>query len=222
MTYLTIFLCAHSLNLQGTDALRSTASSYTSRKTSHSYTPLLLLFAVPMLLAGYIATTRYSDYRHHGVDIVLGSLLGVGTAALGWTWSGSRSVYGVRECRRYSKAVGKDTCDDDPEAGSTQQQHTYDEVENDQVSLDGERGVVLRGEPGEAQRQQGGEAAGNPKGALQLREVNLSFSSLHDPEVSTRTKNAEIPSRSPTEEIREGTRVVDSNSKARALTQEVV
>lgn len=216
MTYLTIFLFNHLLNPQGTGALRSTASSYMSKKTSHSYTPLLLLLAIPMLLAGYVATTRYSDYRHHGVDIVIGSLLGVGTAALGWVFSGSRSINRLRGFRCCSKAVGDGICGGDPEAGSAQQYH---EVENGQPSPDGEGQTEFLGEPGDVRRQQGVESAGDPKGALQLREVSLSFSSLDGPEASTKKKSTEIPSQNRTEDIEEG-EAAGGNSRARTLTPE--
>lgn len=213
----------HLLNLQGTDEFRSTTSFYTSRNTSHSYTPLLLLLAVPMLLAGYVATTRYSDYRHHGIDIVLGSLLGVGTAALGWTWSGSRSVNRVQEFKCCSKPVGEASCDGDPETGRTPQWHINNEIESGQAPPSSDRGDGFLGEVGEARGRQGvEEAAGDPEGALQLREVSLSFSSLDGSEASIKKKSTEIPSNSRTEGIREGIEVVNGNPRARALTQEEV
>ncbi|KAI4242970.1 MAG: hypothetical protein L6R42_010861 [Xanthoria sp. 1 TBL-2021] len=42
---------------------------------------LLLLPFIPICLAIYISSTRYSDFRHHGFDILFGSLMG---AVLSW------------------------------------------------------------------------------------------------------------------------------------------
>lgn len=38
---------------------------------------LLLLPLIPFCLAIYISSTRYSDFRHHGFDILFGSLMGI-------------------------------------------------------------------------------------------------------------------------------------------------
>lgn len=57
----------------------------------------MLSFAVvatPMLLATYVASTRWSDYRHHGFDVLFGSFEGIVCALVGWGW------YGVFSCRR--------------------------------------------------------------------------------------------------------------------------
>ena len=65
---------------------------------------LLVLAFIPIGLAIYISSTRYSDFKHHGFDIIVGSLLGfilawgsfrwyhipVGRGA-GWSW-GPRSA----------------------------------------------------------------------------------------------------------------------------------
>ena len=38
----------------------------------------LFIFAlVPVSVATYIASSRYSDFRHHGFDIIFGSLMGI-------------------------------------------------------------------------------------------------------------------------------------------------
>jgi len=44
-------------------------------------TYLLVIAFIPIGAAIYISTTRYSDFRHHGWDIIFGSLMGF---ALGW------------------------------------------------------------------------------------------------------------------------------------------
>ncbi|KAF2761989.1 PAP2 domain-containing protein [Pseudovirgaria hyperparasitica] len=47
---------------------------------------LLVLALVPVGTAAYIASTRYSDYRHHGIDIFAGSLIGIATAWFSFRW----------------------------------------------------------------------------------------------------------------------------------------
>jgi membrane-associated phospholipid phosphatase len=64
---------------------------------------LLVAIAVPLLTSIYIASTRYSDFRHHGFDLLFGFFLGTVTAIFsfrlyhlpisqgaGWAW-GPRS-----------------------------------------------------------------------------------------------------------------------------------
>ena len=65
---------------------------------------LLILPLIPIALATYVAATRYSDFRHHGFDILFGATMGtviswtsfriyhmpVGRGA-GWSW-GPRSA----------------------------------------------------------------------------------------------------------------------------------
>lgn len=65
---------------------------------------LLLLPSIPIAVATYVASTRFSDFRHHGFDVIFGSLLGILSATIcfrlyhmpigrggGWSW-GPRSV----------------------------------------------------------------------------------------------------------------------------------
>ncbi|KAF8867063.1 PAP2-domain-containing protein [Acephala macrosclerotiorum] len=64
---------------------------------------LLVIAAIPFFLAIYISSTRYSDFRHHGFDILFGFFIGTVTAIFafrfyhlpisqgaGWSW-GPRS-----------------------------------------------------------------------------------------------------------------------------------
>jgi hypothetical protein len=64
---------------------------------------LLALAVIPFFASIYISSTRYSDFRHHGFDILFGYLIGTVTAVLsfrfyhlpisqgaGWSW-GPRS-----------------------------------------------------------------------------------------------------------------------------------
>lgn len=50
---------------------------------------VILLCGIPVLLAIYISSTRFSDYRHHTFDILSGSLLGLFSGVVGWRWYGS-------------------------------------------------------------------------------------------------------------------------------------
>lgn len=49
------------------------------RNSSRHIYQYLLVFS-PLLLAAYIALSRTQDYRHHFVDIIMGSLIGLGIA----------------------------------------------------------------------------------------------------------------------------------------------
>ncbi|KHJ36378.1 putative pap2 domain containing protein [Erysiphe necator] len=66
---------------------------------------LLIFAAIPFSASIYIASTRYSDFRHHGFDILFGYMIGVLTSIVsfrfyqlpighgaGWAW-GPRSSY---------------------------------------------------------------------------------------------------------------------------------
>lgn len=54
----------------------------------------LLVCAVPVLLALYIASTRYSDFRHHPFDAIAGALIGLFAGFTGWRWYGGWSCSG--------------------------------------------------------------------------------------------------------------------------------
>lgn len=47
---------------------------------------LLVLAIFPLCIAVYISATRYSDFRHHGFDIIVGSLMGILAAWAGFRW----------------------------------------------------------------------------------------------------------------------------------------
>lgn len=65
---------------------------------------LFILPLIPFSVATYVASTRYSDFRHHGFDIIFGALMGIVCSSIsfrmyhlpirrgaGWSW-GPRSV----------------------------------------------------------------------------------------------------------------------------------
>ena len=63
---------------------------------------LLILAFIPILTAMFISVSRWFDYRHHGFDIICGSLLGMTTGWLGFRWyhlpirGGSGWAWGAR------------------------------------------------------------------------------------------------------------------------------
>jgi hypothetical protein len=61
----------------------------------------ILICGVPVMVAMYIATTRFSDFRHHGTDILCGSILGILSAFLGWRWYGAWTTCAQGDGRVY-------------------------------------------------------------------------------------------------------------------------
>ncbi|KAJ9609886.1 hypothetical protein H2200_006215 [Cladophialophora chaetospira] len=63
---------------------------------------LLIIAFIPVATAMFISTSRWFDYRHHGFDIISGSLLGIFTAWFGFRWyhlpiqGGSGWAWGAR------------------------------------------------------------------------------------------------------------------------------
>ncbi|KAI9876621.1 MAG: hypothetical protein M1830_006085 [Pleopsidium flavum] len=49
-------------------------------------TYLLVIAFIPIAAAIYISSTRYSDFRHHGFDIIFGSLMGFALAWFSFRW----------------------------------------------------------------------------------------------------------------------------------------
>jgi hypothetical protein len=47
---------------------------------------LLALPLVPIGTAVYITSTRYFQFHHHGVDLLAGTIIGIGTAWLSFRW----------------------------------------------------------------------------------------------------------------------------------------
>lgn len=65
---------------------------------------LFILPLIPISVATYVASTRFSDFRHHGFDVLFGSLMGILSSSIsfrmyhlpirrgaGWSW-GPRTV----------------------------------------------------------------------------------------------------------------------------------
>ena len=106
MTYLTLFMCAKfAISIPFLTSTPSTSSTSTPDRNKAAAPPiyLLVLAFVPLGAAFYISGSRWSDYRHHGFDILLGSIVGFVFAwfgfrlyhlpirrGAGWSW-GARS-----------------------------------------------------------------------------------------------------------------------------------
>ena len=99
--------------------------------------PPTYLFILPLIcisIPAYVASTRFSDFRHHGFDIIFGSLMGIVISFIsfrmyhlpirrgaGWSW-GPRSVsraWGIGVgTQGYTDGIGVLTQKRDLEAGS--------------------------------------------------------------------------------------------------------
>lgn len=120
-------------------------------------TYLLVIAFVPIGAAIYISSTRYSDFRHHGFDIIFGSLMGFALAwfsfrwyhlpirqGAGWSW-GARSrdrafaipvgVHGYVGHEGWEKEKGSD--DADLETGRIAHPATHTEGVTGAGGLDG-------------------------------------------------------------------------------------
>ncbi|KAI5839928.1 phosphatidic acid phosphatase type 2/haloperoxidase, partial [Morchella snyderi] len=94
LTYTSLFLASFIFSMQMPFARAITpfsGSAAAAAPSAHPKVPQMLSFAVvatPMLLATYVASTRWSDYRHHGFDVLFGSFEGIVCALVGWGWYG--------------------------------------------------------------------------------------------------------------------------------------
>ncbi|KAL8799223.1 MAG: hypothetical protein Q9182_006057 [Xanthomendoza sp. 2 TL-2023] len=76
-------------------------------------TYLHVLLLIPICLAIYISSTRYSDFRHHGFDILFGSLMGISISWFGFRMyhlpirRGGGCAWGPRsEARAFATGIG--------------------------------------------------------------------------------------------------------------------
>lgn len=66
---------------------QSSSSSIPLRNQAAAPPAYLLVIAfIPIAAAIYISSTRYSDFRHHGFDIIFGSLMGFALAWFSFRW----------------------------------------------------------------------------------------------------------------------------------------
>ncbi len=91
----------------------STRDELSIAPRSQAAAPPAYLFILPLItisVATYVASTRYSDFRHHGFDIIFGSLMGIISSSIsfrmyhlpirrghGWSWGprGLSKAFGV-------------------------------------------------------------------------------------------------------------------------------
>lgn len=114
MTYLALFLCAKL-------AVAIPFLNYHNFGGAHPETParrqaaappiyLVVFPLIPICLAIYVSSTRYSDFMHHGFDIISGAILGIASAWLGFRWYHMPITRGggwAWAPRSYDRAFGK-------------------------------------------------------------------------------------------------------------------
>lgn len=158
MTYLSLFLCAklavtipflnyHSLN-PGAQHVAPPR-----RQAAAPPTYLLAFPLAPICLAIYICSTRYSDFMHHGFDIISGAILGIASAWLGFRWYHmpiSRGAGWAWAPRSYDRAFGR---------GIGVLTYVNNEKDVDNNGRDVENGHLRRGQAG------GGEAMRTYRGS---------------------------------------------------------
>ena len=90
---------------------------------------VILLCSVPVLLAMYIASTRFSDFRHHTFDILSGSLIGLFGAGAGWRWygawccaGGDGRVYGLDRGLKRRDSAARRPAEDEEKAVGTEEE----------------------------------------------------------------------------------------------------
>ncbi|KAF6237752.1 hypothetical protein HO173_003953 [Letharia columbiana] len=90
LTYFALFLCTKLavtipfLNYQDIDRNKQHVKP---RKQAAAPPTYLIIFPLVSISAAiYISSTRYSDFMHHGFDIISGAILGIVSAWLGFRW----------------------------------------------------------------------------------------------------------------------------------------
>lgn len=107
LTYASLFLASFvfSMTLPLARKIRPFSTSAPAAPVAQPKFPQMLSFAIvsiPIWIAIYIASTRWSDFRHHGFDVLFGSVEGIVCALIGWSW------YGVYSCRRGGALTSQD------------------------------------------------------------------------------------------------------------------
>ena len=123
----------------------SPQSSITTRDTVRKEaaappTYLIVLPLIPLCAALYIASTRYSDFKHHGFDIISGSAIGIVVSWLsfrmyhlpvgrgaGWAWRprSAQKAYGIGiGALGYVDGNNQHKRSDDPEVGQNRNGRT--------------------------------------------------------------------------------------------------
>ena len=99
MTYLSLYLCAK-LGVAIPYLLGGRIHNQEFHATKPATPPIYLTFIalLPLTISTYVAGTRYSDFRHHGFDILFGSLMGFTFAVLSFRFyhSSNGRTFGAR------------------------------------------------------------------------------------------------------------------------------
>lgn len=69
-----------------TTPVSNTPKSLLRRQAAAPPTYLIVPAFLPITVAIYISSTRYTDFRHRGFDIIIGALVGIITAWVGFRW----------------------------------------------------------------------------------------------------------------------------------------
>ena len=115
LTYLALFLCAKlAITIPFLNYQNISHDSYHAiapRKQAAAPPTYLIAFPlIPICAAIYISSTRYSDFYHHGFDIIAGAVLGIVSAWLGFRWYHlpiSRGGGWAWAPRSYDRAFGR-------------------------------------------------------------------------------------------------------------------
>lgn len=90
--YLALYICAKFaitipfLNYTNLSTRDQFTSTNLRSQAAAPPTYLVIFPLLPIALAIYVASTRYSDFYHHGFDIIVGALLGTASAWIGFRW----------------------------------------------------------------------------------------------------------------------------------------
>ena len=133
MTYLALWLCAKlsiTIPFLNYQSFASTNRGFHTRpRRSEAAAPptyLLVIPLIPICVAIYVSSTRYSDFWHHGFDVIIGSSLGIATAFLGFRWyhlpirRGGGWAWAPRSPKKaFGHGIGRLTyADDEPQPGT--------------------------------------------------------------------------------------------------------
>jgi hypothetical protein len=71
------------------EGINTTSGDHETSMPRFPIMAMILICGIPVLIATYVASTRFSDFRHHPFDILFGSSLGIFAAIGGWRWYGA-------------------------------------------------------------------------------------------------------------------------------------
>lgn len=138
LVYLALWLCAKlgiAIPFAGPrdqDLVSATKEQTVPLRTQAAAPPTYLIVfpLIPIGSAIYISSTRYSDFWHHGFDVLASAVLGLLTAWLGFRWyhmpirNGGGWAWAPRSSKRaYWKSMGMLTYGDSGDSKATDLEH---------------------------------------------------------------------------------------------------